>query len=403
MQPDIRLGTDFDEGRFHRQSLIEWWDQERLSNAKVLVIGAGALGNEILKNLALVGVGHVLVADMDQIEHSNLARSVLFRQDDIGRNKAEVAAARVRELYPDMEAVAFVGNVVHDLGAGAFHWADITICGLDNREARVAANTRCLQMGRPWVDGAIERLDGVARVFLPDRGACYECTMSETDWQMLEARRSCALLSRQEMAAGRTPTTATTSSIVAGFQCQEALKYLHGFDIAGGAGVTINGQTGEVYGVTYPRNPDCFAHETIEDLVELPVASSALTMAGLLERGRRDLGDGATIELSREILHELECPACHTREELFVSLGKVTEDDARCEGCGEIRIPKLLHAVDGTEAFLDRTPTDMGLPPFDLILAHNGTRTRGYLVAGDADAVLGPLAATYPILQEALA
>jgi adenylyltransferase/sulfurtransferase len=215
----IRLSSDLaEEGRFHRQQQIEWWDQELLAQAKVLVIGAGALGNEVLKNLALVGVGSVLVADMDQIEHSNLSRSVLFRETDIGRNKAEVAAQRATQIYPAMRAQPFVGNIVYDLGAGVFHWADITIGALDNREARVAVNRTCMRVGRPWIDGAIERLDGVVRQFRPGDGACYECTMNDTDWQMLEARRSCALLNLEEMEAGRTPTTATPSSIVAGFQ-----------------------------------------------------------------------------------------------------------------------------------------------------------------------------------------
>jgi len=178
MSDRIRLTGLAGEGRFHRQELISWWDQKRLLEAKVLVIGAGALGNEILKNLALVGVGRVVVADMDRIELSNLARSVLFREDDIGLYKAEVAARRAMEICPQMHVQPFVGNIVYELGMGVFRWADITLCGLDNREARVAVNRACLKVGRPWIDGAIERLDGVVRTFLPHAGACYECTMS---------------------------------------------------------------------------------------------------------------------------------------------------------------------------------------------------------------------------------
>ncbi|MDB5324887.1 MAG: UBA/THIF-type binding protein, partial [Phycisphaerales bacterium] len=80
------------DGRFDRFKLIGWWDQRRLSEAKVLVIGAGALGNEIIKNLALLGVGHVVIADKDTIENSNLSRSVLYRADDTGQMKATTAA-----------------------------------------------------------------------------------------------------------------------------------------------------------------------------------------------------------------------------------------------------------------------------------------------------------------------
>ncbi len=385
------------EGRFHRQGLIEWWDQACLSQAKVLVIGAGALGNEILKNLALVGVGRVFVVDMDVIEHSNLARSVLFREDDLGAPKAEVAARRLRELYPAMAVEPFVGNMVYDLGAGLFRWADVVVCGLDNREARVATNRACLRAGRPWVDGAIERLDGVARVFLPDGGACYECTMSELDWQMLEARRSCALLSREQMEAGYTPTTATSSSIVAGFQCQEALKLLHGLPVEGAAGIVVRGQTNDVYKVTYPRKDDCAAHETLEEIVELPQTSDGTTMGELLARARDDLGPEASVELSREILHALECPRCGTSREVFRSLGSVSESEGPCPRCGEPRVPHLMHSIAGEEGFLERTPAQMGLPPYDMVVGRCGLRAVGYLLAGDAEAALGAVGRPPPL------
>src|ERR1700712_2851419 len=90
--PPLRItASDADaarEDRFHRFKLIGWWDQRKLAGAKVLVIGAGALGNEIVKNLALLGVGNVLIADMDRIENSNLSRSVLYRAGDNGQYKA---------------------------------------------------------------------------------------------------------------------------------------------------------------------------------------------------------------------------------------------------------------------------------------------------------------------------
>jgi molybdopterin/thiamine biosynthesis adenylyltransferase len=80
------------EDRFARFRQIQWWDQGKLANARVLLIGAGAIGNEVIKNLALLGVGHVAIADMDRIEQSNLSRSVLFNASDDGKHKATVAA-----------------------------------------------------------------------------------------------------------------------------------------------------------------------------------------------------------------------------------------------------------------------------------------------------------------------
>jgi adenylyltransferase/sulfurtransferase len=96
---------DFNEDRYSRLRLIPWWDQEKLRTARTMVVGAGAIGNELLKNLALLGIGHIFAIDMDRIENSNLTRSILFRQKDEGRYKAEVAAERVREINPDTKSL----------------------------------------------------------------------------------------------------------------------------------------------------------------------------------------------------------------------------------------------------------------------------------------------------------
>ena len=87
--------------RFSRFRLIGWWNQEKLRSARVLVIGAGALGNEILKNMALLGFANIVVVDLDSIEASNLSRSILYRASDVGRRKADVAADAVRNIFPE--------------------------------------------------------------------------------------------------------------------------------------------------------------------------------------------------------------------------------------------------------------------------------------------------------------
>ncbi len=94
-----------DDDRYGRLRLIPWWRQERLASARVLVVGAGALGNEVLKNLALLGVGTVYLIDLDVVEPSNLSRSVLFRAEDGGRGKAEVAARRAGRSTPTLRSL----------------------------------------------------------------------------------------------------------------------------------------------------------------------------------------------------------------------------------------------------------------------------------------------------------
>src|SRR5207248_3137540 len=100
-----------DADRYGRLRLIPWWRQEKLAAARVLVVGAGALGNEVLKNLALLGVGTTYVIDLDCVEPSNLSRSVLFRAEDGGRPKAEVAARRAREINPEVTIHPLHGDV----------------------------------------------------------------------------------------------------------------------------------------------------------------------------------------------------------------------------------------------------------------------------------------------------
>src|SRR5687767_8365808 len=308
--------TAAEDDRFHRFRLIGWWDQEKLARAKVLVVGAGALGNEVVKNLALLGVGNVLIADMDRIENSNLSRSALYREADNGSPKADTAARAARDLYAGMNVHAFNGNVVHDLGTGVFRWADVVIAGLDNREARLAINRACFRINKPWIDGAIEQINGTARVFVPD-GPCYECTMSDTDWRLLQHRRSCNLLSRPEMEGGKTPTTPTVSAIIAGVQTQEAVKLLHGLDVIAGRGWVFNGLTCEAYHVEYQRKESCYSHDLLDEVVPLPARSDTMTVTELLDEARRRLGPGAELELGRDVLEKLVCPKCGAAEELF--------------------------------------------------------------------------------------
>lgn len=392
MPSPLQINPDIDDSdRFDRFRLISWWDQKRLSAARVLVVGAGALGNEIIKNLALLGVGNVAIADMDRIENSNLSRSVLYRAEHSGQPKATVAAQAAAQIYPEIRAVAINANVVYDLGLGVYRWADVVLGGLDNREARLAINRACYKVNRPWIDGAIEVIQGQARVFAPP-GPCYECTMSETDWKLLQMRRSCNLLSRSEMQTGKTPTTPTISSIIAGIQTQEALKLLHGMEAMAGRGLIFAGEVADCYGVEYQRKPDCMSHDPLDEVIGLDAGSDSITLAELLELARRHAGDDATLELAREVLWKFVCPSCGGEEEVFCSLGRVTADRARCPKCESVtRDVRTFHRIAGDATFLSRTPEQIGMPPFDILTARSATRAIGLELTADAPKVLGAL------------
>jgi len=381
------------EERFVRFGLIPWWEQSRLSEARLLVIGAGALGNEVLKNLALLGAGRVVVVDLDRIETSNLSRAVLFRPEHAGQAKSAVAATAIQELYPGIRSVGMVEDVVHGVGAGLLRWADVVIGAVDNREARLAVNRLCYRVGTPWIDGAIESLSGVARVFVPPDGACYECSMSELDWKLLAQRRSCSLLNRTLVAVGHVPTTPTTAAIIAGVQCQEALKLLHRIPSSlAGRGLVFEGMEHSSYAVDYVRSPDCLSHEPLDQVVPTGERAAGLSVRGALDRARAALGPSASLSFLRELLSGLDCPGCGRTEPVLRPLASVTEDEARCPGCGERRTPHLYHSVDGTEDFLERPLASIGVPPWDVLVASAAGSSIGLELDGDRRTVLGPCA-----------
>lgn len=387
------------EDRFHRFGLIGWWDQKKLANAKALVVGAGALGNEIIKDLALLGFGHMLVLDMDYVENSNLSRSVLCRQADNGSPKSAVAARSARDIYPGMAVHYLVGNVIHDVGMGVFRWADIVFGGLDNREARLAINRHCYRVNRPWIDGAIEQIQGMARMFMPD-GPCYECTMSETDWKLLQRRRSCNLLSREEMKGGKTPTTPTISSIIAGVQCQEAVKFLHGIDGLAGKGWIFQGLTADSWTIEYQRKEECYSHDRLDEILPLDLTVGEASARQLLQVAQDQLGRDAQIEFARDLIEKLVCPKCSREEPVFASASSVALNTVFCPDCKDTRRDVItFYKVRGDEPFVDQPLSTIGIPPFDIVIARNKERSIGLELSGDAHTVLGPLLASHDGLE----
>lgn len=371
----IEVSVEDEYDRYHRQNLISWWDQDLLAAARVLVVGAGALGNELVKNLALVGVGHIVVADMDHIENSNLSRCVFFRNQDEGRLKAQVLAERASELNPDIDIRPLVGDVRLTAGLGLFADMDVVLGGLDNREARMFVNQSCWKASTPWVDGAIEGLMGVVRLFIPPETACYECTMSERDHELIAARRSCTLLSRDDMLEGKVPTTATTGSIVAAIQVQEAVKLLHrerlGEPALAGAGYHFVGLTHDSYVVKYQPREDCLSHDTyvLEAAVTVP---ADITFGDLLAKAREELGGDAIIEFEQEIVLAGKCESCGAEERIERPVDALGEGDGLCRNCGKARRLEFTHSADDESSLLGKTAAAIGLPPSDVIVGRAG-------------------------------
>lgn len=377
--------ADFEEDRYSRLRLIPWWDQERLANATIMVVGAGAIGNELIKNLTLLGIGKILIFDMDAIESTNLTRSILFRAKDVGRYKAEVAAERAHEVNPDVHTKAFNANIIDDVGLGVFRRMDVVLGGLDNREARLAINQSCYKVNRPWIDGAIEALNGFARVFTPGYGACYECTMTETDWRLINKRKSCALLTHEQMAEGKIPTTPTSSSVIAGVQVQELLKLLHadrGLPTLAGKGYVFNGLTHDSYVVEYQEKPDCMSHDTYEEIIEKDWSVRTMTLGDVLSEIKAELGENAVVDLDRDIATVAKCECGHNKS-MFMPVHKIKGAMLTCPNCGKQMTFESKHTFTGEEDYLDKRMMEIGVPLLHIITGRVGMNIRHYEFSAD--------------------
>ncbi len=388
MTGDRIILTDPDRDRYFSSRLIPWWNQARLVDAQVMIVGAGALGNEVLKNFALLGVGRLFIVDFDRIEVANLGRSVLFRRRDAGRPKAEVAAERVRELNPDVRVKSFVGDVTRDLGLGVFRRMDVVVGCLDNREARWAVNRACWKVGKPWVDGGLESLNGTVKVFVPPDGACYECGLTESDFRVMSLRSSCPGLLMQDVVKGRVPTVITSAAIIAGVQTQEVVKLIHGIPVVPGSAFLYNGVVGRSEHVTLARRPGCGAHEACAEVVEVQSSVKGLTLGGLLQVAQERLGGNAYLHLDRELLLRWVCAVCGSAEWVVRSYDGMLLEGPVCEACGEHKYPELSHVVSEGSPYLTATLSDAGVPPLHMVAARAGERAVYLEMAGDAPDLL---------------
>lgn len=367
---------------------ISWWERQKVKDAKVMVVGAGALGNEVIKNLTLMGIGNLYIVDFDKIETANLSRAILFREKDSGREKAQLAAARVKEINPDINVQYLHGDVTTDIGLGVFRRMDVIIGCLDNREARLAVNRFAYWMNKPWVDGAIQELLGLVRVFVPGDGACFECTLTEQARRDLALRYSCPLLARQNILLGKVPTTPTIASIIGAMESQEALKLIHDMPVEPGKVTHFNGYTNHLHTTAYLPDADCESHWIYGDINETELRAGSSTLRDLLDVVRGDMGNEAMIELDQELVLTLNCLNCNTSEQVLKPLSAVSFEAGHCPNCGEMRDVNMTHIISGEEDFLDRTLQSVGVPLLHIVRATNGGEYRFYELTGDLDDAL---------------
>jgi molybdopterin/thiamine biosynthesis adenylyltransferase len=204
---------DRDRERYLRQIAIEGFGedgQERLARARVLIAGAGGLGNAVAAYLAAAGVGVLRIVDRGEVELGNLNRQFLYTDGDIGRPKAPSLRDRLQPLNPGCRLEPVVTVMDGASLPGLLEGMDIAVDALDNLPTRYSLNRACLESGIPMVHGAVHGMQGQVMAILPGRSACLMCLYGERTW------------------TGTIPVLGTSPGIAGCIQAAEVIKILTG-------------------------------------------------------------------------------------------------------------------------------------------------------------------------------
>lgn len=382
----VKSRSSGEESYFDRQERISWWDQRRLREARIMVVGAGAIGNEVLKNLALLGVGYLFLVDFDTISPSNLSRTVLFRPQDVGKKKAEVAAERIRDLClePSARIDWFHGDLVWELGTRVFGSMDVILGCVDNVEARLTINRQCWLTKVPWIDAGIHELAGHVSVFVPPDSSCYECAVTPQQLAAAQRRYSCDAFKRRVAEEGRAPTVQVSSALVAALQAQEAVKLICGHPVAAGKTLLTQGTINDFDTITVQRKESCYAHASYPEVREIDVSTARSLRSLLQEISSPELaGPGAILDLStdRAFVLRIRCKVCTKWIDLNVPQFRAYDSDTICPACSalgksapdldgqpaEKEVLQRFSLAETPDSILEFSLEQIGIPPLHVL------------------------------------
>lgn len=364
-------------------TLLSWFKKDKVKNARVLVAGAGALGNEVVKNLALFGVGHIYVVDFDRIEISNLTRSVLFREEDAYNHsyKSEVVAKRAMEINPQIKVTPIVGNLFSEVGFGLYKSVDVVIGCLDSRIARYLLNRLSMRAGKTWIDGSIENMTGVVRVYTPGI-SCYECSLSREEFNNIMLRTGCADVVRMQGSAGRVATTPISASIIGAMQVQEAMKIIHLSDDEQVPFKTLQGKMLRYEGLSNSVNifkyaswkSSCPAHERWDDIIKAKDLSAEDSVEQVLVR-LKDILNVNAVEINmrnNKFIDKIISDKPEKEFEIKLPESKLDSYITKNDELRKLSFKTIFHKcffenIDETFPYKNMSLKDIGIPLFDVI------------------------------------
>lgn len=405
----IEIKTEgYGETAFDRAKLISWWSQDVVSASKILVIGAGATGNETLKNLALLGVGSMFICDMDTVSTSNLSRTVLFGKDDVGKFKAQLAAERVKQMSnnPNCKVDYFIGDIVNKLGHGVFRRFGVVLGCLDNMLTRSNVNRRCCLFEKPYMDAGISELGLSLNVHHYPESSCLECGMDAKDIAHERmVRYSCDVFKKRAVQEGHAATVLISTAIVSALQVQEAIKALHQKN---GLELELPIQYGQKYyyqGMNHlflqmkvPFKDDCSAHFSFDEVIEAPFSAKS-TLGKTLSALEELLGYECVIDTYPDsaFVTTAKCTICKKEITLNKPMSEIYQDELYCDDCPKGENDGYTSEYTAIDMFgkdsmlLDYTLEQLGIPLLHVLTIRSkedDSKVKYVELTGDLNAVL---------------
>ena len=237
--------------RYSRQIMLPQMDvagQQKLIDATVLIVGMGGLGCPAAMYLAAAGVGHLIIADDDLVELTNLQRQVAHSQSMIGEPKVVSAQQILLGLNPDLKITALQKRLEGSELSEAVGQADLIVDACDNFTTRFAINSACIEHGKPLVSGAAIRMEGQVTVFdsRNPTSPCYQCLYSQGD--------------DEDASCSENGVMAPLVGIIGAVQAMEAIKLLTGIgESLTGRLLLLDASTLQWREMRLPRDSSCGA------------------------------------------------------------------------------------------------------------------------------------------------
>jgi molybdopterin/thiamine biosynthesis adenylyltransferase len=256
---------DFTEDQIHRYSRhillqdVGVEGQEKISNGKVLVVGAGGLGAPVAFYLAAAGVGTIGIIDGDVVDLSNLQRQIIHFTQDVNKPKVISAKEKINQLNPDVNVVTYQTLLTSENAFDIIKEYDFVVDGTDNFPVKFLINDACVLAGKPFSHGGILRFDGQTLTYVPG-AACYRCSFHSPPPP--DVVPTCSQAGVLGAIAGMLGT----------IQAAEVLKYLTGVgELLTNKLLTFNAKTMDFRTIKTKRSekcPVCGSHPTVTQLID---------------------------------------------------------------------------------------------------------------------------------------